>query len=325
MRFSDFSRHALTGCAAAAILAGCGGSQPPIGAPGAMQQTSTIAIHADRAKSWMLPEAKRRDLLYISNPHLVKIYTYPGNKKVGSLSFPSAFLYGECTDTAADVFVVDHDFGAYEYRHGDTTIVASIYNPASDSLGCSVDPVTGTLAITSISGKKVLSTFRYSANRGWRFAKTYTDAAMKYGHFCSYDNSGNLYVDGTGSSSTDFVLTELPKGNSKLTDISLNQNIGGAGGIQWDGADLTVADSTSSPTEIYQFSMSGSNGTKVGSLELDGSDHVAQFWIQGDILIGPDVLNNKVGFWQYPAGGSEIKTRRFDIPYGATVSLATQQ
>jgi hypothetical protein len=42
----------------AALLAGCGGSQPPIDAPGAMAQTSAIATHADRGKSWMLPEAK---------------------------------------------------------------------------------------------------------------------------------------------------------------------------------------------------------------------------------------------------------------------------
>ena len=39
MRSRQLSRHALTSCAAAAILAGCGGSQPPIGAPGAMPQS----------------------------------------------------------------------------------------------------------------------------------------------------------------------------------------------------------------------------------------------------------------------------------------------
>jgi hypothetical protein len=44
------------GCVAAAVpLAGCGGSQPPIGAPGAMAQTSAIATHAERGKSWMVP------------------------------------------------------------------------------------------------------------------------------------------------------------------------------------------------------------------------------------------------------------------------------
>ena len=34
----DLSRYALFNCAAAAMLAGCGGSQPPIGAPGAMPE-----------------------------------------------------------------------------------------------------------------------------------------------------------------------------------------------------------------------------------------------------------------------------------------------
>jgi len=33
MRGLDFSRYALTSCVAAAMLTGCGGSQPPIGAP----------------------------------------------------------------------------------------------------------------------------------------------------------------------------------------------------------------------------------------------------------------------------------------------------
>jgi hypothetical protein len=35
VKISDFSRYALSACVAAALLSGCGGSQPPIGAPGA--------------------------------------------------------------------------------------------------------------------------------------------------------------------------------------------------------------------------------------------------------------------------------------------------
>jgi uncharacterized repeat protein (TIGR03803 family) len=38
----DCARFALSSCAVAAMLAGCGGSQPPIGAPGAMRQTNRI-------------------------------------------------------------------------------------------------------------------------------------------------------------------------------------------------------------------------------------------------------------------------------------------
>jgi len=41
MRALDVGRYALSSCAAAALLAGCGGSQPPIGAPGALPQSAS--------------------------------------------------------------------------------------------------------------------------------------------------------------------------------------------------------------------------------------------------------------------------------------------
>ena len=39
-----FYFRALSICAAAAMLAGCGGSQPPIGAPGAMPKATPAAV-----------------------------------------------------------------------------------------------------------------------------------------------------------------------------------------------------------------------------------------------------------------------------------------
>jgi hypothetical protein len=51
MRLSGFNRCALSSCVVLAILAGCGGSQPPIGAPGAMSQRPAVATHADRRDS----------------------------------------------------------------------------------------------------------------------------------------------------------------------------------------------------------------------------------------------------------------------------------
>jgi hypothetical protein len=39
MKPSAVSRYALSSCAVAAMLGGCGGSRPPIGAPGAMPQS----------------------------------------------------------------------------------------------------------------------------------------------------------------------------------------------------------------------------------------------------------------------------------------------
>ena len=83
MKSLDFSRYVLGVCAAVAMLAGCGGSQPPIGTPGAMPQTSALATHADRGTSWMLPDAKSKDLLYVGDIYDVTVYSYPQGKLEG--------------------------------------------------------------------------------------------------------------------------------------------------------------------------------------------------------------------------------------------------
>lgn len=51
----------------AAFLTACAGWAPPMGAPRAIAQTSALATHAERGTSWMLPEAKSGDLLYVSS------------------------------------------------------------------------------------------------------------------------------------------------------------------------------------------------------------------------------------------------------------------
>jgi hypothetical protein len=79
----------LSSCLSVYVLAGCGGSQPPVGAPGAMPQTSALATHADLGKSWMAPKAKSDDLLYIAAGPVdgrVYVYTYPKGRLVGTLT-----------------------------------------------------------------------------------------------------------------------------------------------------------------------------------------------------------------------------------------------
>ena len=53
------NRYALSSCVVAGTLAGCGGSQPPIGAPGATPQSRAVAQHGHRSGSWMLRTVRR--------------------------------------------------------------------------------------------------------------------------------------------------------------------------------------------------------------------------------------------------------------------------
>jgi hypothetical protein len=143
MKSLDFSRYPLYSCVASAMLAGCGGSQPPIGAP----QSRAVATHADRSGSWMLPEAKSEDLLYISDYYGVHVFSYPKGQYVGDIN---AFGYGLCSDRAGDVFVADApNRQLYEYRHGSTKRLQTLYDNYVDfnPINCSVDPTTGNLAV----------------------------------------------------------------------------------------------------------------------------------------------------------------------------------
>ena len=148
-----FNRYALI-IFAVALLAGCGGSQPPIGAPGAMPQTSALATHADRGKSWMLPEAKSEDLLYVTNYSHVSVYTYPKGKLVGILNgFGSSV--GECVDGKGDVFVTNTlHLGRIpadrivEYAHGGMKPIAELKTEHVGPVGCAFDPTTGDLAVS---------------------------------------------------------------------------------------------------------------------------------------------------------------------------------
>lgn len=64
----------IIGLGVAGAVVGCGGSQPPIGAPDAMPQSRAVAAHADSAGSWMLPEAKSEALLYAADFPLFSIH-----------------------------------------------------------------------------------------------------------------------------------------------------------------------------------------------------------------------------------------------------------
>jgi hypothetical protein len=89
--------YALSFSAVAVLLAGCGGSQPPIGAPGPMPQSPAIATHDERGTSWMLPEAQSDALLYVSSATAVSVFSYPRGsleKSLNGLELPFGGVYG---------------------------------------------------------------------------------------------------------------------------------------------------------------------------------------------------------------------------------------
>lgn len=322
------------------ILTGCVGSgsgwQPSVAQPNA-----NTASHASFERSWVLPEAKNDDLLYISDliAQVVDIYTYRRHKLVGTLT---GFFnpQGLCVDKAGDVYVTnDTSDGVHqisEYAHGSTTVLRTINDPDGRANGCSVDPKTGNLAVTNLWGASDrqgnVAVYAHASGS----PKTYSNPNIYYYYYCGYDNHGNLFVDGETYGSV-FGLGQLPKGGNTLNFITVDQTIYLPGGVQWDGKYLAVGDQVAVKhgftSTIYDFAISGSAATTVNTMVLTGSNEVAQFWIPfvdtsrkhrvGKLLIGPNQNGADTLIWDYPSGGNPIQTISGETdPIGATVSLA---
>jgi hypothetical protein len=318
MKLLDFSRYALSSCVAAPLLAGCG-SQPPIGAPGAMPQTSAIAMHADRGKSWMLPEAKNEDLVYVTtSSSTVSAYSLKTGKLVGSLT-GFTIAWGLCTGQYGDVFVVDYGtFKIYEYPHGGTKPKNVLQSPGW-SFSYAVDPTTGNLAVTNggISGGGDLAVWKGARGK----PKAYSAAGFLDDFwYCTYDDQGNLFADGESDVSDGPTpeLVELHRHAKSLTHISLNMGpYSPIGAVLWDGKFLAIAGGFNgegfAQLEIRkdQWTQHGDGVYLAGAnLEKVFSITPAYSRSKNRVLIAGATVNSKsvVGYWHYPSGGEPFAT-----------------
>jgi hypothetical protein len=318
MKGPKFVIHGLC----AAMLAGCGGSQPSVGAPGAMPQTSAIAIQPTLGKSWILPEAKSEDLIYaVGGCGGTCILSYPRGKLVGEIpGYFSNYFEALCSDGNGNVYLTD-DTQVVEFAHGGTTPIATFSLPGTQALGCSVDPMTGDLAVVfNISSVAVFP----SGSSNPTVFSVYLEAS-----YCGYDNSGNLFVDGYFTETPG--LAELPKGGNSFEKLSLDQNVGQPGQVQWDGEHLSYESIGQGQNTISQLSISGSSVTVVGQTVLHRArGELEQSWIYKGSVIAPyGRRSDSIGIWKYPKGsavklitafrGYDHKTFFFT---GATISVA---
>jgi hypothetical protein len=326
-------RRAVSLSASLAVMPACSGSQPPIGAPGAVQQSRAIEQHAarvDHKGSWMLPEASNEDLLYVTNYSDVTVYTYPGNKLVGTLhGFYSAV--GECVDAKGNVFVTNSKPDAiYEYAHGGLKRIATLSTKDVGPVGCAIDPTTGNLAVTGSGSHERINVFKKARGKPTLYkASQFFDMS-----FCGYDNEGNLFVNGSNLSRK-AALAELPKGSKTLLDVRLDSKIASDGGVQWDGQYLTVGGyrhpkSYKAKPVIYRFLITGQSGTTQSTVSLGSPAHIVlQYYIQNDTVVVPNWFyvdseqRFNVLFYGYPAGGAPTAalTKHVSNPRGVVVSL----
>jgi hypothetical protein len=138
------------------------------------------------------------------------------------------------------------------------------------------------------------------------------------GYKCAYDNQGNLFVDSIDR----FQIVELPKGASQFENVTLDKTgEWPAGDIHWDGQYMAISTAVNRRRLIYQFSVSGSTGTVVRTIRFYRQEKSAQFWIQGNTIIGQMPHESHIGFWPYPDGG-QPSTILNSIAGDVTISVA---
>jgi len=333
MMHSIVSRYALSS-AALALFVGCGGSQPPIGAPGTMPQSRAIATHAERGGSWMLPGAKGDDLLYVSvyddqtSSGNVFVFSYSTQRLVGTLS---GFFNPTraCVDNTGDVFITDFGNGqTVEYSHGGTQPIEILKSPTFP-IGCSVNATTGNLAVANVP----YGNYRVSLLSIYRNAKgspeNFHNNKMANMEDCAYDNRGRIIAVGwKGYTNYRSVFAMLLKRKAALKIMTFKGEPHGAlpQSVQWDGKYLAVTESDS----IVQFAVSGRTGEAQGQTNLTGAGSVFASWITqalGSVVVA-STKPEEVEYYNYPAGGSPTAKISFQ-PYqelgGVAVSLAPRR
>lgn len=296
------------------IIVGCSGTQSGSVTPAAVAQAKA---HPE-SRSWMAPEAKGDDLLYVSPPSdgPITVLSYPRGKVVGQLpSYLGGEAVGECVDKAQDVWIVNQDPNAVvEYAHGGTTPLATLSDPDGYAYGCSVDPTTGDLAVTNSDGAVAI----YPLAQGNPTIYNRRGPTL----YCAYDDGGNLFVSfGT------YALEELLKGSSTFRNITVAGSLtGGLTSLQWVGHGLVASaeDDRKRTQQIYSMSVSGTTATIVTTTNLGGlsPQQYVQFWVQNHAIIGPaDRAHNYLEFWSYPKGGKAKKVDKHLRIWGEAVSL----
>jgi len=294
----------LTLSTALAILAGCGGSQPPISAPGALPQRHAIAEKAEPGN-----RSTSGALLYvISYGYSVTMLSYPGLVNNGSFS-PEGLATNVCSDQTGNVYVTTGNGVIYEYAHGGTAPIKTLIDPNYSPIhGCSVDPATGNLAVAN-DGPSGGNVAVYAGGQGQPTYYNHSSVTTYAG--CAYDGVGNLFVAGFDhrNKSAGGRLFELRHGSSELAEIALDQQIPvpDINSIEWNNRYLAYGGTEQGQRNIYRIRVSKAKGTLSGNTIAKGLH--PGWWIAGKTLISPfgRQKTEALGFWTYPKGGGIIK------------------
>ncbi|HEV3092127.1 MAG TPA: hypothetical protein VGX91_11880 [Candidatus Cybelea sp.] len=308
------------------LAAGCGGRAPASDPGSALLPETERAVRGAPMRSWMLPEAKTEELLYVSNYFSgeVDVYKYGTSKLVGTLTGLNA-PGGACSDAAGDVFVTEvRGASITEFAHGGTSPIATLVDTSFYPNDCAVDPTTGDLAVANLDGVPNPGNLAiYKHARGTPAFYYDRNRYIAYYYSCAYDADGNAYVDASFDGGG-LVVDELPVGARSLTRLRYPQHPFGSA-MGWDGRHVTLGDDGN---RLYRFT-AGPDRKRVykegRSVLQNAAGGLSEVWFQphggGMQVVGTASVANAVQIWAYPSGKLLVTVGTgFDDPDGVTVS-----
>jgi hypothetical protein len=253
---------ALALVAASALLTGCGGSQTPIGAPGAIPQTSALAMHVERGTSWMLPGpstgrsahyAASGSLLYVTNLNPVyndvTVYHAGGRNPtpIATISDDLNGPAGDCLDSHGTLYVtnepINYAGSVVEYAFGKTAAFRVITEGIDTPAFCAIDGDEN-LWVTKIGGPNATEYLH-----GTKKPHAVITKDMVYPTGIAIDSSGNLYVSNRLSSGGDVVVFPL---GSTTPSRTITDGVTSPVALAIDASDdLYVTNVTQSNVEEY--------------------------------------------------------------------------
>lgn len=320
MKVSGISRYALCASMSVAMLAGCGGSQPPIG-----------AAPAERSGPWMLSTtgtASTSSHVPGGHEHFIEALFYAfgdGKLAIFNVSFralpklrklvsiPYTHLHGACSDPSGHVFVTQSGTSGsgevIEFAHGGTSAVATLSDTGM-AMACAYDRSTGNLAVANTYDADApggpgpdIAVYTDETGTPTLYADP-LDSILS----CSYDLNGNLFIGGLKRHGH-FVLMELPRGSTTVNVITIDGDIGGEyrrEDVQWHDGTLFITSVDRRPdhgTRVYVLSINGSTATVEGTIKLhtvNPQEKAARPWM---VLFGPyAVTTDRIGVsvWRIP-------------------------
>jgi hypothetical protein len=243
--------------------------------------------------------------------------------------------FGLCSDSHGNVWVVGWGKNQLvEYGHGSIKPLRALHLSGWDLslIACSVDPTTGNLAVTNYGPKNWYHGNVFVFPNGSGKPKSYDVEGVWFYYGCSYDDKGNLWIDGWNAYlNYNVSLGLLPKGSNKLKAISLNPAMSPPmiGGIQSVGPYLVLGDWD----WVVEVAVKGAFATIVGYTPLTQHFPLGLFEVTNlggkQRIIAPDMAGhpNAVQYWDFPAGGSPTHTitQGLNGTYGVTISEVQQR